>query len=72
MKISVRVKTNARSEEVSEEGGIYIVKTRAQPHEGKANAAVIKLLADYFGKPKSMVRIASGAGSKNKIAEILE
>ena len=72
MKISVKVKTNARTEEVSEEGGVYIVKTKAQPHEGKANEAVIKILAEYFKRPKSTIRIVTGAGSKNKIVEIAE
>jgi uncharacterized protein len=70
MKISVKVKTNARTEEVTLESGVYIVKTRAQPHEGKANEAVIRLLAGYFKKPKSAIRIVTGAASKNKIIEI--
>jgi uncharacterized protein len=72
MKISVRVKANARAEEVSLESGVYLVKTKAPPHEGKANEAIIKLLADHFKKPKSSVRILSGAGSKNKIVEIID
>jgi uncharacterized protein len=72
MKISVRVKTNARAEEVTLDSGVYLVKTKAPPHEGKANEAVIRLLADYFKKPKSSVRIVTGASSKNKIVEIAE
>ena len=72
MKISVKVKTNARTNEVSEEAGVYVVKTKAQPHEGKANEAIIKILAEYFKRPKSAVRIVTGASSKNKIIEIAD
>jgi uncharacterized protein (TIGR00251 family) len=72
MKISVRVKANARTEEVTLESGIYLVKTKAAPHDGKANEAVIRILAEHFRKPKSAVRIVTGATGKNKIVEILD
>ncbi len=71
MKISVKVKTGARVEEVTKENGVYLVKTKAPPHDGKANAAIIKLLAEYFKKPRSAIRIVTGAGSRNKIIEIV-
>ena len=72
MKISVKVKANSKSDDVSAESGIYIVRTKAPPRQGRANEAVIKLLAEYFKKPKSAVRIASGGSSKNKIVEIMD
>ena len=70
MKIQVKVKPNSRSEEISREGGSFIVKVKEPPREGKANQAVIKLLAEHFGVPKSQVRILSGFKSKNKVIEV--
>jgi hypothetical protein len=72
MKIQVKVKPNSRSEEVSHEGDDFVVKVREPPREGKANQAVIRLLAQHFGVPKSQVRILSGSKSKNKVIEVVE
>jgi len=72
MKIQVKVKPNSRTEEVSHEGDSFIVKVKGPPHEGKANQAVVKLLAEHFGIPKSQVRIVSGFTSKNKVVDIVE
>ena len=72
MKIQVRVKPNSRTEEVSREGDDFVVKVREPPREGKANQAVIRLLAEHFGVPKSQARILSGFRSKNKVIEVPE
>jgi len=72
MKIQVKVKPNSTTEEVSQEGDSFIVKVKEPPKEGKANQAVIKLLAEHFGVPRSHVRILSGFKSKNKVVEIAE
>jgi len=70
MKIQVKVKPNAKTAEVSHEGASFVVKVKEPPREGKANQAVIKLLAEHFGVPKSQVRILSGFKSKNKVIEV--
>ena len=70
MKIQVKVKPNSKTEELSQEGDIFIVKVREPPKEGKANQAVIKLLAKHFGVPQSQVRILSGFRSKDKLVEV--
>jgi uncharacterized protein (TIGR00251 family) len=72
MKIQVKVKPNSRTEEVSREGDDFVVKVREPPREGKANQAVIRLLAEHLGVPKSRVRILSGFSCKNKVIEIAE
>ena len=72
MKIQVKVKPNSRIEEVSQEGDIFIVRVKEPPKEGKANQAVIKLLAEHFGVSQSQVTILSGFRSKNKIVEVAE
>ena len=72
MKIQVKVKPNSRTEEVSQESGSFIVRVKDPPREGRANQAVIKLLAKHLGIPESKVRILSGFGSRNKIIEVAE
>jgi uncharacterized protein YggU (UPF0235/DUF167 family) len=59
VKIQVKVAPNSRTEAVIKDGERYLVKVKEPPKEGKANGAVIKLLAEY------------GLSSKNKIVEIL-
>ena len=70
MKIQVKVKPNSRTEELSREGDSFMVKVKEPPKEGKANQAVIKLLAHHFGVPQSQVRILSGFRSRNKVIEV--
>jgi len=72
MKIQVKVKPNSKTDEVSREGDSFIVKVKEPPKEGKANQAVIKLLAEHFGVPRSQVRILSGFKSRNKVIEVAE
>jgi uncharacterized protein (TIGR00251 family) len=72
MKIQVNVKPNSKTEDLSREGDSFIVKVKEPPKEGKANQAVIKLLAEHFGVPQSQVRILSGFRSKNKVIEVAE
>ena len=72
MKIQVKVKPGSKTEELSREGYSFIVKVKEPPKEGKANQAVIKLLAEHFGVPQSQVRILSGFRSSNKVIEVAE
>jgi uncharacterized protein (TIGR00251 family) len=72
MKIQVKVKPNSRTEELSQEGDSFIIKVKEPPREGRANQAVIKLLAEHFSVPQSQVRILSGLRAKNKVIEIKE
>jgi len=71
LKIQAKVKPNSKTEEVSREGDSFIVKVKEPPKEGRANRAVIKLLAEHFGVPQSQVKILSGFKSKNKVVEIM-
>lgn len=78
MRISVHVKLHAREEKVEktviqrltgpEEQ--YQVYVRELPVDGKANDAVLRVLAEYFRVPKSLVRIVAGHASREKIVEI--
>lgn len=70
MKISVRVKPNAREEKVEPRGDEFTVYVKEPPKENKANKAVIKVLAEYFKTPKSAVSIVRGLKSRQKVIEI--
>ena len=72
MKIQVKVKPSSKTEDLSREGDSFIVKVKEPTKEGKANQAVIKLLAEHFGVPRSQVSILSGFKSRNKVIEVAE
>lgn len=42
----------------------YIVSVQEPPVDGKANQAIIKILAEYFKVSKSEIIVISGATSK--------
>ena len=46
------------------------VRVRAPPSEGAANAAVLKVLAEALGLPKSSLSIAAGASARAKQVEV--
>ena len=46
------------------------VRTTAPAADNKANYAVIELLAEHFGVPKSAVHIVRGHTTRKKIVEI--
>jgi uncharacterized protein len=55
----------------SSDGSVHLkARVRAAPENGKANTALIALLADVLDVPKSAVRIASGASGRLKRIEI--
>ncbi|MCJ7655996.1 MAG: DUF167 domain-containing protein [Dehalococcoidia bacterium] len=72
MKIRVKVIPNSKVEGVVREGDGFLVRVKEPAKEGKANRAVIKLLAAYFKAPQRQVVISSGFGSRNKVIEVLE
>ena len=67
---AVQVKPNAKIEKVEEENWILKIWTKEPAKEGKANEAVIKLLAKYFKVTKRQVEIKSGFKSKQKVVQI--
>jgi uncharacterized protein (TIGR00251 family) len=53
------------------EGGKALkVAVTAAPEDGKANAAVIALLAQEWGVAKSAISVVSGATDRRKVVEI--
>ena len=66
--ISVRVKPGSRKGPLVETGadGELTVYVRAPAVEGKANEAVVKLLAKHLGVAPSRLDLVSGATSRMK------
>lgn len=70
MKLTIKVTPYASKDEVVKMGNEYNIRVKAAAQEGKANEAVIALLASHFKVPKSAVRIISGHTGRNKIVEV--
>lgn len=70
MKIQIKVIVNAREESVEEKNGVLVVRVTKVPEKGKANEAVVKLLAKHFGVAKSQIKIVRGVAGRNKVVEI--
>lgn len=52
--------------EATADGPALKARVRAVPEDGKANAAIERLLADWLGVPKSSVSLVAGAKSRVK------
>lgn len=72
MKLSVSVKPNAKKETVRQIDETHFeISTNSPATEGKANMALITLLAKHFDIPKLKIKIVNGLKSKKKIVKIL-
>ncbi len=76
MKISLKVITHAKKSEVVGDdvdlfgARILRVKISQPPEDGKANKALIELLAEYLSVKKNSIAIIAGEKSTHKIIEI--
>ena len=71
MRICVKAKPNAKIESVKKiDDENFIVAVKEPPIQGRANVAIIKALADYFGVSVADVKIVAGFISRNKVIEI--
>ena len=75
MKIRCKIKPNSKKGNLikrsqDENGEFFEIFVREPAIEGKANLAVIKLLAEEFGVSKSQVSLKTGVKSRFKIFEI--
>ena len=69
--LRVKVKPNARTEELlALDDGSFAAHVKALPVDGKANAALIALVARHFGLRKAQVSIKSGASGRLKLVQI--
>ena len=71
MRVRVDVKPGSRTEGVTPlPDGSLAVKVRAPAREGKANRAVIELVAAHFNVPRTAVRLVSGGRGRRKLLEL--
>jgi uncharacterized protein len=69
--LRVRVQPRASRNEIADErAGALLVRLTAPPVEGKANAALCKLLAKAAGVPPSAVEVVRGASARDKVVRI--
>jgi uncharacterized protein (TIGR00251 family) len=68
---AVRVTPRARRNSVDGiAGGVLKIHLTAPPDQGKANAALIEMLADLVGVRRSQVEILAGHKSRSKVVRI--
>lgn len=65
--IAVRVTPKASRNAVVREAGMIRVYVTVVPEDGKANAAVTKLLAKALGVAKSRLTLLRGASGRDKV-----
>ena len=71
MKLSLKVVTAASRDEICGWLGDSLkIRVRAAAENGKANAAVVKLLAEILGLHRRAINIDSGTTATRKIVEI--
>ncbi len=74
--LALRVTPNAAADrldgpETRDDGNeVLRLRVRAVPEDGKANAAVVALLAKAFGLPKSAVAVTAGATARLKTVSL--
>ncbi|MBI2359264.1 MAG: DUF167 domain-containing protein [Deltaproteobacteria bacterium] len=70
-RISVTAKPQASQESVKRiSPGEYLVSVLAPPRDGKANRAIVELLARHFSVAKTDVKILRGHSGRKKLVEI--
>ena len=71
MKIKIKVKPNSKRPGVEAlSDGSFEVRVNAPAREGKANDAVVELVARHFRVPPSDVRLVRGLKGREKELEI--
>lgn len=67
LSFTIRVTPRASGNAVGgERNGALLVRVSAPPVDGRANDAVVELLADALGLPRSAVRVEQGTGARTK------
>ena len=70
-RISVTVSPGAaRTQLVGRHGDGWKARVAAPPERGRANDALVGLLADALAMPRASVRVVSGLSAKTKVVEV--
>lgn len=68
--LAVRVTPKAASDRIAVEDGKVRAWVTSPPDKGKANRAVIALVADALGVPKSAVALVRGEAAREKLLRV--
>jgi uncharacterized protein (TIGR00251 family) len=68
--LAVRVTPKAAANGIEAKDGLVRVRVTAAPDKGKANRAVIALIAGALGVPKGAVEISRGETARDKLVRI--
>jgi uncharacterized protein (TIGR00251 family) len=70
-RLKVRVTPRASRNEIAAwDGDVVRVRVTAPPVEGKANEALLRLLAERLSLARSSLRIVQGLTSRDKVVEV--
>ena len=70
-RLRIRVSPGARTTElVGRHGEAWKVRVAAPAEAGRANEAVVRLLADTLSLPRDAVTLVSGHGARDKIVQL--
>jgi len=67
---ALRVTPKAASNRIVEEAGLLRIYITTVPEGGKANAAVLKLLAKALGVPKTRLVLLRGQAARDKLVRL--
>jgi uncharacterized protein (TIGR00251 family) len=69
--LNIRVQPRAKRDEVvGERDGAIVIRIKAPPVDGKANAALTAFVAKAAGVPRSRVEIVRGATAREKVIRV--
>ena len=70
-RLSIRLTPRASRDAIAGfEGETLRVRVTAPPVEGRANRALVRLLAKRLGLPRGAVRVVAGQASRNKVVAV--
>jgi uncharacterized protein len=70
-RLRIRVSPGARRNEVvGRQGDAWKVRVAAAPDRGRANDAVLRLLAERLRVPVAELKLVSGRGARDKVIEL--
>ena len=70
-RLRLHVTPGAREDSIAGwQGDSLRVKVRQRPQKGRANEAVVRLIARRLGIPRSALTIVRGAASRDKVVEV--
>ena len=69
-RLALRVTPGSRTEAMEIVEGRLLVKVRARPQDGAANAAVLALLGEALGVAASRLQMLRGATARDKLVRI--